>query len=47
MDKHEQVVKTLTTNYPGSHWRLIGDTYAGFTWLDDPSIKPTQKALGL
>jgi hypothetical protein len=34
----------LTFRYPGTEWSLLGDDYAGLTWLDD-SPKPSQAEL--
>jgi hypothetical protein len=34
----------LTTNYVGSEYTLIGDSYDGLTWLSD-TPKPTQAEL--
>lgn len=27
---------------PGAHWNVIGNTYAGITWLDQVQVQPTQ-----
>lgn len=34
----------LTTNYAGTLWSFVGDSYDGLTWLDQ-SPKPTQSEL--
>ena len=36
--------EVLTANYPDAEWHLVGDTYAGLTWLSD-TPKPTQAEL--
>jgi hypothetical protein len=35
---------TLAALYPAAQWSLIGNDYAGLSWLDD-SPKPTKKKL--
>ena len=37
-------VKVLQHAYAGKQWALVGEDYAGLTWLDD-SPKPTKKTL--
>ena len=37
-------VNSLIANYPGTNWTFNGDTYDGFTWLDE-TPKPTQAEL--
>jgi len=37
-------VAVLTSIRPDAQWQLVGNDYAGLTWLDD-SPKPTKKTL--
>ena len=37
-------IAVLRANYPDAEWSLIGDTYAGLTWLSD-TPKPSQAEL--
>jgi len=40
------LVKALRSLYPGSFWRLDGDTYEGLTWDESNlSLKPTKEEL--
>lgn len=39
---HSKITSALEGLRPGAQWSLMGDSYAGITWLDTVQVMPTE-----
>lgn len=45
MTRKFDIADALLSLAPGKNFTLIGDTYDGLEWLDDPKFKPSEEEL--